>query len=132
MVSLTKDEMIEQLLQQVNSLTTTISAQTALIAQLHQTIQELKEQINKNSKNSSKPPSSDGFKKTSPKSLRKPSEKKAGGQEGHPGTYLAVIADPDDVIGICHPSARGALTTRCAKEQPVSPRDIMSLMQLLQ
>lgn len=99
MVSLTKDEMIEQLLQQVNSLTTTISAQTALIAQLNQTIQELKEQINKNSKNSSKPPSSDGFKKPSPKSLRKASGKKAGGQEGHPGTHLAVIADPDDVIG---------------------------------
>ena len=101
---MTKDEMIEQLLMQVNTLTATLNslqqsfdAQTALIAKLNQTIHELKEQINKNSKNSSKPPSSDGFKK--PKSLRKPSEKKAGGQKGHQGTHLAVIADPDDVIG---------------------------------
>lgn len=90
---------------QVNTLTATLNslqqsfdAQTVLITKLNQTIQELKEQINKNSKNSSKPPSSDGFKKPSPKSLRKPSGKKAGGQEGHPGTHLAVIADPDDVI----------------------------------
>ena len=52
--------MNEHLLQQVNTLTSTvdslnatINAQTQLIAQLNQTIQELKEQLNKNSKNSS-------------------------------------------------------------------------------
>ena len=73
---MTKDEMIKQLLQQVNSLTSTvdslnatINTQTQLIVQLNQTIQELKEQLNKNSKNSSKPPSSDGYKKPAPKSL---------------------------------------------------------------
>lgn len=79
----------------VDSLNATINAQTQLIAQLNQTIQELKEQLNKNSKNSSKPPSSDGFKKPAPKSLRKPSGKKAGGQNGHQGTHLAVITAPD-------------------------------------
>ena len=59
---MTKDEMNKQLLQQVDSLTSTvdslnatINAQTQLIAQLNRTIQELKEQLNKNSKNSSKP-----------------------------------------------------------------------------
>ena len=83
---MTKDEMNKQLLQQVNSLTSTvdslnatINTQTQLIAQLNQTIQELKEQLNKNSKNSSKPPSSDVFKNPAPKSLRKLSGKKAGG-----------------------------------------------------
>ena len=67
---MTKDEMIEHLLMQVNTLNASLNslqqsfdAQTALITQLNQTIQELKEQLNKNSKNSSKPPSSDGFKK---------------------------------------------------------------------
>ena len=80
---MTKDEMIKQLLMQVNSLKMALNslqqsfdAQTALIAQLNQTIQELKERLNKNSKNSSKPPSSDGFKKPAPKSLRKSSGKK--------------------------------------------------------
>ena len=46
----------------LNSLQQSFDAQTALITQLNQTIQELREQLNKNSKNSSKPPSSDGFK----------------------------------------------------------------------
>ena len=95
---MTKDEMIEQLLQQVNSLTMTVDKQTQLIAQLNQTIQELKEQLNKNSKNSSKPPSSDGLKKPAPKSLRKPSGKKAGGQVGHKGTCLSVAKAPDETI----------------------------------
>ena len=108
---MTKDEMIKQLLQQVNSLTSTvdslnatINTQTQLIVQLNQTIQELKEQLNKNSKNSSKPPSSDGYKKPAPKSLRKLSGKKVGGQDGHQGTHLAVITAPDEIV-IHMPSA---------------------------
>ena len=102
---MTTDEMNEQLLQQVSSLSATvdslnatIDAQAQLIAKLNQTIQELKEQLNRNSKNSSKPPSSDGFKKPAPKSLRKPSGRKAGGQAGHRGTHLAVITAPADTI----------------------------------
>lgn len=69
-----------------------------MIAQLNQTIQELKEQLNKKSKNSSKPPSSDGYKKPVPKSLRKPSGKKTGGQDGHQGTHLAVITASDEIV----------------------------------
>ena len=95
---MTNEELIKQLLQQNKTLSATIAAQTQLIAQLNQTIQELKEQLNKNSKNSSKPPSSDGLKKPSPKSLRKPSGKKAGGQTGHQGTHLAVITAPDETV----------------------------------
>lgn len=102
---MTKDEMIKQLLMQVNSLTMALNsqqqsfdAQTALIAQLNQTIQELKERLTKNSKNSSKPPLSDGFKKPAPKSLRKSSEKKVGGQAGHQGTHSAIIFDPDEIV----------------------------------
>ena len=95
---MTAEELNEALLQQVESLNATINAQAQLITQLNQTIQELKEQLKKNSRNSSKPPSSDGFKKPVPKSLRKPSGRKAGGQNGHPGTHLAVITEPDDII----------------------------------
>lgn len=106
---MTKDETIEQLLRQVNSLTETVAAQTDLIARLNQTIQELKEQLGKNSQNSSKPPSSDGFKKPASKSLRKPSGKRAGGQHGHVGTHLAVIAEPDDIIRHMPSACEGCL-----------------------
>lgn len=102
---MTVEEMNTQLQMQVNALNASLNslqqsfdAQTALIAQLNQTIQELKEQLNKNSKNSSKPPSSDGFKKPAPKSLRKPSGKKVGGQKGHQGTFLSVLSDPDEIV----------------------------------
>lgn len=100
-----KSELVEQLLHQIEELTAmvaslnaTVDAQAQLIAQLNQTIQQQQERLNKNSKNSSKPPSSDGLSKPAPKSLRKPSGKKAGGQKGHPGSTLAVIADPDEII----------------------------------
>ena len=131
---MTKDEMIEHLLMQVNTLNASLNslqqsfdAQTALIAQLNQTIQELKEQLNKNSKNSSKPPSSDGFKKPAPKSLRKPSDKKIGGQEGHQGTYLSVISDPNEIVKHMPSACEGCPHYKMCK---VLQKNDMSLMRL--
>lgn len=57
----------------------------------------LEKQLNKNSTNSSKPPSTDGFKKKT-KSLRIKSDKKVGGQIGHEGKTLDVKADPDEIL----------------------------------
>src|SRR5689334_23188217 len=49
------------------------------------------------STNSSKPPSSDSpFTKPAPKSLRRKSGRTPGGQPGHPGSTLALIADPNE------------------------------------
>ena len=50
----------------------------------------------KNSKNSSIPPAQDPFRKT--KSLRGKSKLKQGGQKGHKGNKLTMIANPDIVV----------------------------------
>ena len=57
------EKFVRQLMEQIDFLTKQNNALTATIAELNQTIRELKEQLNKNSKNSSRQPSSDGLKK---------------------------------------------------------------------
>ncbi len=67
----------------------------ASIRALEQRVQSLENQLAKTSRNSSKPPSSDGFRKPAPKSLRKKGERKSGGQPGHTGHTLAMADKPD-------------------------------------
>ena len=59
---------------------------------------ELLRKVNMNSKNSSKPPSSDGYLKPSPKSLRVRTGRKKGGQPGHKGHGIVVPHEPDEFI----------------------------------
>ena len=61
-------------------------------------VEELEAQLRQNSRNSSKPPSSDGLAKPAPKSLRTRSGRKPGGQPGHEGRTLRQRDDPDEVV----------------------------------
>lgn len=66
------------------------------IAVLEERVEGLENQCRKNSRNSSKPPSSDGF-KPRPKSLRSKSERHSGGQAGHSGKTLEWSSQVDQV-----------------------------------
>jgi len=59
-------------------------------------IQRLKAQINKDSSNSSKPSSQDGFKKIL--NSREKSDKKVGGQIGHKGSTLTIPKNLDELV----------------------------------
>lgn len=85
----------------------------------------LEAQLKANSRNSSKPPSTDGLGKPAPKSLRKRSGRKPGGQPGHPGSSLAQVADPDVVVRH-EPSVCGG----CAKPLTGRPQTGMVRRQL--
>lgn len=65
---------------------------------LKKRVKELEDRLNQNSRNSSKPPSSDGFNRPKPQSLRGKSDKKSGGQPGHKGHRLEMKDDPDHTM----------------------------------
>jgi transposase len=69
-------------------------------AEVRAQVAELQARLDQNSRNSSKPPSSDGYGKPSPKkrSLRERSGRGPGGQEGHEGAHLERVEVPDRQI----------------------------------
>jgi len=69
----------------------------AMVETLRVQVAELTVRLGQDSQNSSRPPSSDSpFTKPAPRSLRGRSGRKPGGQPGHPGSTLALVADPNE------------------------------------
>jgi transposase len=69
--------------------------------ELKNRIIELESRMNKNSNNSSKPPSTDGYgKKGKNNNSREKSERNTGGQKGHEGNTLLQSETPDNIIDI--------------------------------
>lgn len=92
-----KDALIGALRSQVEDLSGQVSALLAKVA-------ELEGRLAQTSRNSSKPPSSDGLHKPQPKSLRQPGQKPTGGQVGHPGQTLKRVAQADRIETHAPPS----------------------------
>jgi transposase len=94
------------------------------LARAQERIAELEAQARKNPRNSSKPPSSEGLGKPAPRSLRKKTGRKPGGQDGHEGRTLRQVADPDREVahepgccGGCRRSLAGRPITGVERRQ---------------
>ena len=82
----------------IHALEQQVSALTVRLDTSEQRVKHLEKQLAKNSRNSSKPPSTDGFQKPAPKSLREKSERPSGGQPGHTGQTLTMTEPPDHTV----------------------------------
>ncbi len=96
------------------------------MAVLQSQVADLAAQARKNSRNSSKPPSSDGLAKPAPRSLRGKSGRKPGRPKGQPGTTMQLTDHPDKKVrhrpakcGCCGKSLKGAEVTAVERRQVI-------------
>ena len=88
---------IRSLQEKIVDLFQQLVAQGEQIAALSQRVKELEDRLGKDSHNSSKPPSSDGFNKK-PRSQRTRTGRPSGGQKGHPGHTLEFDDQPNEIV----------------------------------
>jgi transposase len=75
-----------------------ITALRAELGKLQSQVADLAARLKQDSKNSSRPPSSDGLGKPAPKSLRKKTGRRPGRPKGQPGATMELTGRPDHVI----------------------------------
>jgi transposase len=88
------------------------------LAELQSQVADLAAQVKANSRNSSKPPSSDGLAKPSPKSLRGRSGRKPGRPKGQPGATMELTDHPGKKVR--HRPARCGRCGKSLKNAPVT------------
>jgi transposase len=88
------------------------------LAELQSQVADLAAQVKANSRNSSKPPSSDGLAKPSPKSLRGKSGRKPGRPKGQPGATMELSENPDKKVR--HRPAKCSCCGKSLKNAPVT------------
>jgi len=96
------------------------------LAGLQSQVADLAAQVKTNSRNSSKPPSSDGLAKPAPKSLRGKSGRKPGRPKGQPGATMELTEHPDKKVrhrpakcGGCGKSLKNAPVTVVERRQVI-------------
>src|SRR6266571_9399942 len=100
--------------------------------ELSMRVQKLEGRVAKDSHNSSKPPSTDGYGRKT-RSLRQKSGKKPGGQAGHRGRTLHLVETPDEVIVVrpqtcahCQASLQGVQALGMQRRQLVDLPQILT------
>jgi hypothetical protein len=96
----------------------------AQVVALESELADLEERIGRNPRNSSMPPSAEGFTKPpSPsRAERRAAQRKQGKQPGAPGKHLAQVADPDAVVIHTPDACRGCGgDLSSAEAEPVKP-----------
>jgi transposase len=89
-------DLVNNLGQKVEEQQRLIEQQAGQIQKQEKRIEELEAIIKKDSHNSNKPPSSDGYRKRSLEQ-KKRSGRRPGGQRGHEGNTLRMVSNPDKV-----------------------------------
>jgi transposase len=94
-----------------------ITALVLVNEQLREHLTLLQERLKLDSRNSSKPPSSDGPGAGGNRAQRRASQRKRGAQKGHPGTYRSLLPETEvNAVQDCAPPAQcvcgGAVTVR--------------------
>src|SRR5262249_39519238 len=113
--------------EQIQAQQAVIAAQQVQLDALAQRVKELEDRLAKDSHNSSKPPSSD-MNRPKTRSLREASEKKSGGQPGHPGHTLPMSETPDQVV--VHSPRRCASCGTSLAEVPAGEYDRRQVFEL--
>ena len=108
------------------SLRTELAQARAELERARERIAELEARLRQTPRNSSKPPSGEGLGKPPPRprSLRKKTGRKPGGQDGHRGTTLTQVARPDREVrhdparcGRCRAGLAGRPVTEVERRQ---------------
>lgn len=94
------EQLISTLVEKIDFLSNRLAQVEKENQELKEKIIELEARLNSNSRNSSRPPSSDGYQKKP--ALPKKKKGKQGGQRGHKGRTLQQVAHPDKTV-ICNP-----------------------------
>ena len=95
------------------------------LAQANARIKEPEDRLAKDSRTSSKPPSSDGLARL-PRSARRPSGMRPGGQAGHPGYTLSLVEQPDEVV-----HHRPKVCSQCREDLSAVPGSVAERRQVL-
>ena len=125
-ISLSREDVLAIYEEGFESVYAVIMLLSARIVELEERVKVLEDQINKNSRNSSKPPSTDTFKQI--KSQRKPTGRSVGGQKGHKGHTLEMVEKPDHVI--VHPVTKCELCGRSLCDIDASNHELRQVFDL--